>query len=315
MSGRDSFNHLFGPVPSRRLGMSLGIDLVPKKICSLDCVYCEVGRTTLLTTRRDEYVSFDGVIDELRRYLSINPDPDYFTFSGSGEPTLNSRIGDVIGFLKTVRPEVPVAVLTNGTLFSDPGVRSDLMDADMVLPSLDAATEGVFTAINRPDTTLSAAAHIKGLAAFGREYAGKICLEVFILPGYNDSPEELKSLETALTGIRTDTVQLNSLDRPGTQEGLQTASKEKLLALTENWSVGNVEVIAAAPDRREVASFRTDTEAAVLETIRRRPCTLDDLSRIMGVHISELNKYLDVLEAEGRIESLREDRGFFYRSR
>ena len=135
------YKYLFGPVPSRRLGMSLGIDLVPRKVCSLDCVYCEVGKTTKLTLERKEYILFDNVIKELTHYFENNPDPDYITFSGSGEPTLNSRIGDIIKFVKQNRPEIPIAILTNGTLLFDPEVRDELKIADVVLPSLDAATK------------------------------------------------------------------------------------------------------------------------------------------------------------------------------
>ena len=130
------YKYLFGPVPSRRLGMSLGVDLVPKKVCSLNCVYCEVGHTTKLTTERKEYILYDKVTSELEHYFANNPDPDYITFSGSGEPTLNSRIGDVLQFIKQQKPDIPVAVLTNGTLLYDKKVRDELMDANVVLPSL-----------------------------------------------------------------------------------------------------------------------------------------------------------------------------------
>jgi len=141
------YKHLFGPVPSRRLGMSLGIDLIPHKICSLNCVYCECGGTTTLTRERKEYVPVEEVYDELKDYFKHHPDPDYFTFSGAGEPTLHLHIGEVIAFLKEVRPGIPVAVLSNGTLFGDPEVRADLLQADLVLPSLDAATEEAFSFI------------------------------------------------------------------------------------------------------------------------------------------------------------------------
>ena len=125
------YKYLFGPVPSRRLGMSLGVDLVPKKVCSLDCVYCEVGKTSKLTSERKEYVLFDRVVEELKNYFENNPDPDFLTFSGSGEPTLNSRLGEVIAFIKEIRPDIPVAVLTNGTLLSDKGVQEELKDVEI----------------------------------------------------------------------------------------------------------------------------------------------------------------------------------------
>ncbi|MCP3953611.1 MAG: radical SAM protein, partial [Desulfobacterales bacterium] len=134
------YRYLFGPVPSRRLGISLGIDLVPMKTCTLDCIYCECGRTTGLTLERAEYVPLETVKEEYRHYLAHNPAPDYITFSGSGEPTLNRHIGEIIRFIQARDQQVPVAVLTNGTLLGDPGVRAELKEASVVIPSLDAAT-------------------------------------------------------------------------------------------------------------------------------------------------------------------------------
>jgi wyosine [tRNA(Phe)-imidazoG37] synthetase (radical SAM superfamily) len=157
------YKHLFGPVPSRRLGMSLGIDLIPKKVCSLNCVYCEVGKTTNLTTDRLEYVNYDSVIAELEKFMSNNPKIDYFTFSGSGEPTLNCRIGDVLKFIKVKYPKIKTAILTNGTLLYNKNLREELLDADVILPSLDAASKNVFRKINRPSKKLNVETHIQGL--------------------------------------------------------------------------------------------------------------------------------------------------------
>jgi len=160
------YKYLFGPVPSRRLGMSLGVDLVPHKVCSLNCIYCECGRTTNLTLERKEYVPFDEVIKELEHFMNNNPAPDYITFSGSGEPTLNSRIGDVLQYIKSNHPDILVAVLTNGTLFSDKQVRSELLSADVVLPSLDTASDSTFYKINRPFHSININDYIKGLEEF-----------------------------------------------------------------------------------------------------------------------------------------------------
>ncbi len=306
------YNYLFGPVPSRRLGMSLGIDLVPHKVCTLNCVYCECGRTTKLTLERNEYVPYDAVVKELQHYLTNNPVPDYVTFSGSGEPTLNSRIGDVLQFIKSNYPNIPVAVLTNGTLFYQKQVRAELLDADVVLPSLDAASELSFRKINRPFPKLNINEYIQGLVDFKKEYSGKIWLEVLIVPGYNDNPEDLQLLKKAFEKIKPDSIQLNTLDRPGTIEGLRAASKHELQQIVDFWNLDNVEIIAAAPERKKVKSYREDTETAIWETICRRPCTIDDLVKILGLHINEINKYLDVLESENKIESVRQERGLFY---
>ena len=310
------YRYLFGPVPSRRLGMSLGVDLVPKKVCSLDCVYCEVGATTRLTVERKEYIPYADLTAELTEYFSSgNPDPDYITFSGSGEPTLNSRIGEVIAFIKGLRPHVPVAVLTNGTLLSDPEVREALLAADVVLPSLDAATPRAFRRINRPEKSLSLAAYIDGLVAFRNEFSGRIFLEVFLLPGYNTGEDDIIELKKAIVLIRPDAVQLNTLDRPGVLENLRSATAEELQQIITLLDLPHLEIIASAPKRQASAAYRHDVETAIVGTIARRPCTLEDLTEILGLHVSEINKYLDVLTAQGIIETVHQERGFFYRKK
>jgi len=309
------YRYLFGPVPSRRLGISLGIDLVPMKTCTLDCIYCECGQTTDLTLERAEYVPLETVKEEYRHYLAHNPAPDYITFSGSGEPTLNRHIGEIIRFIQALDQQVPVAVLTNGTLLGDPRVRGELKDASVVIPSLDAATSRVFRRINRPHLRLNLEAMIDGMVRFRRDFPGQIWLEVFIVPGLNDTPAELTALKQAIEEIAPDRVQLNTLDRPGTINDIRAADRTELERVLDFWQLENAEIIAHAPERRQVASYRADAESAIMETIARRPCTLADLTRILGLHTNEVNKYLDVLEADKKIEVVRQERGFFYRTR
>ena len=306
------YKYLFGPVPSRRLGMSLGVDLVPKKVCSLDCVYCEVGKTTKLTLDRKQYIKEDKIKEELKDYFENNPDPDYITFSGSGEPTLNNCIKDIIDFIKQNKPNVPIALLTNGTMLFDKDVRNAVKNIDVILPSLDAATENAFQKINRPAKNLPISKYIDGLISFRNEFKGKIWLEVFILPDYNDSKEELLELKKAIQKIKPDSIQLNTLDRPGTVHNLRGSTRKELQAVVDLLGFDNIEIIAASPVRKNIQSYRSDMETAIVETISRRPCTLDDLTRILGLHINEINKYLDVLDAEGKIEVVEEKRGFFY---
>lgn len=307
------FKHLFGPVPSRRLGISLGVDLVPHKVCSLNCVYCECGKTTNLTLSREEYVSASEVQKELLQYFRENPKPDYITFSGAGEPTLNSKIGDVLNFIKENWPDVPVALLTNGSLLSDPQLRKEILSADIVLPSLDAVSNKVFQKIDRPHHNLNTSEHIQGLIDFRSEFKGEIWLEVMILPGYNDDKKELLLLKEALKKINPERIQINTLDRPGTVKDLRVASGKKLQEIVDLWDMKEVEIIASPPERKNIQSYRKDTETAIMETIARRPCTLKDLMEILGIHINEVNKYLAVLEDENKIISETGDRGVFYR--
>lgn len=307
-----SYTHLFGPVPSRRLGVSLGVDLVPHKVCTLDCVYCECGGTTNLTVERGEYVPYEKVIEEIDHYLANHPLPDYITFSGAGEPTLHCRMGDVISHIKTSYPTIPMAVLTNGTLLNDPQVRSELLPANLVLPSLDAAAAAAFQDINRPHASLDVTTHIQGLIDFRREFSGEIWLEVFILPGFNDDETNLAKLKEAVDLIRPDRTQLNTLDRPGTERNLHPASSRLLHELVKEWDLPGLEIIAAVSKRKEAAAYRDDVEEAIYETVSRRPCTLDDLNRILNLHSNETNKYLAALEAEGRICTIIMERGVFY---
>ncbi|MGD9707164.1 MAG: radical SAM protein [Candidatus Delongbacteria bacterium] len=309
------YKHIFGPVPSRRLGVSLGIDLVPHKVCSLNCVYCECGKTTELTVERKEYVPFDEVITELDRFMSKNSKPDYITFSGSGEPTLNSRIGDIVSHIKTKYPDISLALLTNGTLLSDPEVRKEIIDCDLVLPSFDAATEKAFLKINRPSPVIDLEQYLNGITEFRKEFQGKIWLEVFILPNYNDSPEDLSAMKEAILKIRPDSVQLNTLDRPGAVEGLVPEPREMLKKIADDWDLDNVEIIAKVSERKDERSFNKDTESAILQTISRRPCTVEDLMSILGLHKNEINKYLSTLETDGRIIPERLERGVFYKVR
>ena len=221
------YKHLFGPVPSRRLGISLGVDLIPHKVCSLNCVYCEVGETTNLTTERKEYIPINEILIELDEYLSQKPNLDFITFSGSGEPTLNSGIGEVINFLKKYYPKYKIALLTNSTLLSNKTLRDELKKIDLILPSLDSVTETGFKKLNRPSINLELTKIIEGLIAFTKEFEGNVWLEVFIVPGFNDSKEELESIKEIILKINPNKVQLNSLDRPGSEYWIKPITKKK----------------------------------------------------------------------------------------
>ena len=208
-------HYVFGPVASRRLGVSLGVDLVPAKTCSLDCIYCEARQTTCLTLERKEYVPVDAVIRELDEVLSGKPELNFITFSGSGEPTLNSGIGRVVDFLKTRYPQYPVCLLTNGFALGDPEVRREIARIDRVVPSLDASNTEEFIRINRPAPGLEFGRFVKELTAYTQTASSEIYLELFIVPGVNDSDESIRRFVEIVRGMKLVMVQLNTLDRPG----------------------------------------------------------------------------------------------------
>lgn len=309
------YKHLFGPVPSRRLGISLGVDLVPHKVCSLNCVYCEVGKTTDLTITRKEYVPLASILQELENYLSQNPDLDYITFSGAGEPLLHNGIGKVITFLKQNYPQYKLALLTNSTLLTAKNIREEIKDIDLILPSLDAVSELVFKKLNRPHPKLDNEKIIAGLMQFKKDHNVKMWLEIFIIPGLNDTPAELQKLKEAVTTIQPDEIQLNTLDRPGTENWVEPESEERLRAIKAAWQPLPVNIIAKFRSRRKVQSYHKDIEELIIETIKRRPCTEKDLSEILGMHINEINKYLSTLLQEERVKTKQEKRGTFFHVR
>ncbi|MCE5297624.1 MAG: radical SAM protein [Methanoregulaceae archaeon] len=310
------YSHLFGPVHSRRLGRSLGIDLVPVKTCSFDCVYCECGHTTLETIKRQEFFPLKEVLSEIQNYLCRSPELDFITFSGSGEPTLSTSIGEVIRFLKHSFPHYRVAVLTNGSLLWHPDVRCDLLLADVVLPTLSSVFESTFRKIQRPAPGISVAQVLEGLERFREEYIGEIWLEVFIIPGINTSQLEMDGLRAAIERIRPDRVQLNTLDRPGTEEWVRPASPEELERIRGVLGLSGVN--AVEPVRYELSAGATmtgewsDAVARVHDLIKRRPCTLDDISASTGLSRREILKILREIQITSVIEEKREERGIFF---
>ncbi len=305
------YKYLFGPVPSRRLGVSLGVDLIPYKTCSYNCIYCESGRTTHLTDRRKEYVPTSEILDELEHFLSPNPNLDFITFSGSGEPTLHSGIGEIVQFIKTNFPQYKLALLTNASLMWNKKLQQEILPVDLILPSLDAAEDAVFKKINQPHFRIHLDEIIKGLAEFKKIYKGQMLLEVFISPGVNDGPEHLQKLKEKIHLIRPDKVQLNTLDRPGIEDWVQPATRTQLekIAAFLDWPT---EIIAKVKDRRTSQAYHTDIESGIIELIKRRPCTLEDLSETLGLHINEINKYIETLLKSQRIFSKKMERGTFF---
>ncbi len=217
--------YVFGPINSRRLGVSLGVDLVPLKVCPLDCVYCEARATTLLTMERKEYVPVDTVLEELESVLAASPQLDYITFSGSGEPTLNSRIGDVIRFVKSRYPQYKVCLLTNGLLLGDKELQKDISQLDLLIPSLDGSNAAEYEAVNRPVSSMPFDRFISDLKDYLPRAPMPVYLELFILPGVNDSDESISRFAEIIKSLKVDRVQLNTLDRPGAVPDLKCADE------------------------------------------------------------------------------------------
>jgi wyosine [tRNA(Phe)-imidazoG37] synthetase (radical SAM superfamily) len=306
-AGRRRF--VYGPVPSRRLGYSLGVDILPYKTCSLDCVYCQLGSTGRTTCRRRAYFSVREVLAQVREALAANPKLDHVAFSGSGEPTLNANLGRLIRAVKKMT-RVPVAVLTNGTLLTRRNVRRELAAADVVLPSLDAATAALFRRINRPHRSLGAARIVEGLARFRKEFRGQLWLEVMLVKGVNDTPAHVRALKKAIAAISPDRVQLNTVVRPPAETSARPLNARQLEKIRR--ALGERAEVVAAFDENRRPRGRGDIRQAIAAIVRRRPVTAEDISASLGRHRDEVLKALGRLLETGKIRPVSHGRKIFY---
>ncbi len=224
----NNFKYVRGPVKSRRLNLSLGIDLFPKNICSEDCIYCECGKTERLTAVRDEYTDTEEVITELQSRIKDNPECDYVTFSGRGEPTLHSSLGRIIDFISEEFPDYDIAVLTNSTLLHRAEVREELANADLLVPSLDAGSSKTFNKICRPAPGIEFENIVEGLKKATKSFAGKVFLEILLLSGLNDSEEEINNISDILYDLHYDRIDLNTLDRPPAEKYARKMKEKSL---------------------------------------------------------------------------------------
>lgn len=314
-----NYKHLFGPVISRRLGISLGVDVVPYKYCSMNCIYCEVGATNHLINEPEELVDLNEVIKELDAYISKNPKLDYITFSGAGEPLLYSKIGELINYIKDKYPQYKLALITNSSHISRPDIQSELLKLDMIMPSLDAVDQDIFEAINRPHEKILISEIIKNLINFNQNFPGEMWLEIFFVPELNDFTDELVRMRDVIKQINPERVQLNALDRPGTEPWVIQEDKEKLDSIKAFFEAGLsddilVEVIKKVNKQLyDENQSSLEVEEKIISTIRRRPCTSQDMSQMLNIHINAINKVLHKLIEEKKIEGVHQERGIFYK--
>jgi wyosine [tRNA(Phe)-imidazoG37] synthetase (radical SAM superfamily) len=296
---------VYGPVPSRRLGRSLGVDVVPLKTCTYDCIYCQLGRTTRKTVRRRRWIEPARVVEGVREKLGSAP--DMIALAGSGEPTLYNGIGEVIAGVKDVT-DIPVAVITNGSLLGVPAVQRDLRDADLVLPSLDVADAGLFALVNRPQATLRFDQVVDGMTAFRKRYTGQIWLEVMLLGGVTAIAAEAERIAAVAARIAPDRIQLNTTVRPPAEAFVHAVAPERLTEFAALFTP-LAEVIAetaAGP----AAGDATDDD--VLALLRRRPCSVADIATGLAVHHAVALKAATSLVAAGRVEERQHGGQTFY---
>jgi wyosine [tRNA(Phe)-imidazoG37] synthetase (radical SAM superfamily) len=300
---------IYGPVPSRRLGYSLGIDCVPFKTCSYDCLYCQLGSTAQTTVSLKPYVSAEAILDALSMKLHADISVDVITLGGSGEPTLNSEIGALIHAIKGMTA-IPVAVLTNGSLLGDKKVQSALMKADLVLPSLDAYDPEGFNRINRPHPSIVFDDMVAGLTAFRQVFSGQIWLEVFILKGINDGQDDAERFKTLIDGLHPDKIHVNTAVRPPAEKAAKQVSQETLKKICV--ILGRKAEIAF-PIRSLHEKKHVDKLAdELLSLLGRRPCTVDDMVAGLGVAKASVTENIQQLLEQGVIESLAKKKTIFY---
>lgn len=278
------FKYIFGPVPSRRFGLSLGVDLVPLKTCTLDCIFCEVGPTTSLTLLRKEYVPVDAVLKELEAWFALNLKADFITVTGAGEPTLHTRFGDVLAAIRA-HGRVRSALLTNSTLLYLPEVRAAARQADVVKVTLLAWDQASFAAITRSHAGLEFARLVEGLRLFRREFNGELWMEVFLVPGLNAEQSQVEAIAAQARSIGPDRVQLNTAVRPTAQQDVAPLSEAQLRSLTACFTP-EAEIIARfAPSS---SSSRSADKASVLAMLQRRPCTVEDIKHSFALRREEV---------------------------
>ncbi|KPK75520.1 MAG: hypothetical protein AMJ89_04330, partial [candidate division Zixibacteria bacterium SM23_73] len=286
---------IYGPVPSRRLGISLGVDIVPYKTCSYDCIYCQLGKTTDRTLERKSYVKASSLLDELKETINLNSDLDYITFSGSGEPTLNKDIGQMIEKVKKFT-SIRVAVLTNGSLLWNDKVRENLSLADLVVPSLDAISEETFQRVNRPMKGLGIEKVLDGINIFCEQFKGKIYLEIMLVKNINDSEEEIRRINQYVKNLRIDKIQLNTVIRPPSDSDAKPLNKDELIKAKALFDP-EIKVELIADFKRETSrAYQKDLEEGIIELLKRRPTRGEEMAISLGVHPNEIVKYLEILE-------------------
>lgn len=313
-----ALGHVFGPVRSGRLGLSLGLDLLGGRICSFDCLYCEVGRTEARTMARKPYVRAETILDELAAFCrGKHSEFEVVTLGGLGEPTLNSEMGGILSGIRRLLPGVPTAVLTNSAHLADPEVRAELRLADLVLPSLDSLVPDEFSRLNQPHPGASLAEIREGLLAFRREFPGKLYLETLLCAGINDSDANLHALTAFCRELAPDRVDVVTVSRPGAWPEAAPASKEALDRFRRVLNVqpdparitghGPSALIVATESRPEA-----DLDARILASLARRPQTAAQLAEALGLDPKEAADALKRLANAKKILSREELDDVFY---
>jgi wyosine [tRNA(Phe)-imidazoG37] synthetase (radical SAM superfamily) len=300
---------VFGPVPSRRLGFSLGVDIIPRKYCNFDCIYCQIGKTTHKNVTRKKFFEVEEVVKEIVDTIQFAEKVDFVTFSGSGEPTLNENLGAMI---KEVKKSVntPIAVITNSSSLGIEEVRNDLFNADVVLPSLDAASDEVFKSINRPQANLELTFIIEGIKSLKKDYKGRIWLEIMLIKGVNDTPDELQKLRFILNDLKVDKIHLNTVTRPPSEKNAGPLNRKELEKIKIFFG-DNCEIVSSF-EKNGVHKEQEGWARTLVDILKRRSLTIQDIIRITGTSSFRIHEELDAMEKKGSIKAYRLGNDIYY---
>lgn len=294
------YRFLFGPVRSRRLGLSLGIDLLPGKVCSWDCPYCQVGATSLKTLERREYVPTADVLAEFDAWQSRGGRADCVTLAGSGEPTLHTRFGEVLTGVAR-RCNLRRVLLSNGTLFSLPEVRAAATAADVVKGTLSAWDEPSFRAMHRPHASLSFDAFYEGLRAMRRDFRGEYWIEVFVVPGINDAAAQMERIADLVRRIGPDRVHLNTAVRPPAEASLHALPVTAMEQLAQLFSPAAEIATSGRTAAATGAADSLEIDARLCALAERHPASAEDMASSLGLAPSLVAATLERLVEEGRL--------------
>lgn len=289
------YQYLFGPLPSRRFGRSLGVDLVPFKTCSLSCRFCQLGPTPRPRIERRAYVPTDALLSELTHWVQHDGRADVITLAGSGEPTLHTGFGDILAWISH-HTEIPSLLLSNGSLFADPAVRDAATRASIVKIALHAADADTFAAISQPHADIDFEAMLSGYQTFRAQFKGKLVLECFVVPGFNDTPTAMTRIARLATTFQPDHIDLNTAVRPSADPSMQPLDAVTLLTLAHCFDPP-ARIPGDAP-----ASAGDPSDRQLCDLLRRHPSSTHDLVRFFTLPAATLETRLKHLAEEGRLQ-------------
>jgi wyosine [tRNA(Phe)-imidazoG37] synthetase (radical SAM superfamily) len=305
---------VFGPVASRRLGLSLGVNIVPHKICSFDCLYCEVGKTTNLSVKRTQFFEISDLLEEFEsKYKKLSDNVDVVTVTGAGEPTLNINLGEIAKILKSIINK-PLVLLTNSSLINSDEIKKEISYFDIVVPSIDAVSEKIFKQINKPHKTIDIQNIIKGMIDFSQNYEGILYPEVLLLKNINDTEDEIKKIAEVINKMKYKTVHLTTAFRPTPYKEAKALNQEELFSASLLFAKYGVKIKISnfLYDKHKLNNIDKNLERMIYKLLKMRPCSQEEICYIFSIENNICNKLLNkMLKSDKIVKRLYNGKEFF----